>query len=165
METQTKVFEPETQAIDINGHRVYVSLLHVHSLPHSKEEERALVAAVHMQLAQELRAQPGIENQKTACLITNGVPVIERMGVEEVKAFVEQWFNQSEEQDAASQRYFYELFGMPTITINVLSGIPTEFFTGRYEAINSSANVPYFVNSMSEAIELATKLLRIAHRY
>ena len=165
MTTGIRAFEAETQAIDVNGHTLYVSIMRVNAMPENKDEERALVSEAYMQLGQEFRTQPGAENQKTACIISDGTPMIERLGADEVMAFAESWFNASEEQDATTQRFYYELFGLPTISINVTTGIPSEFFAGRYEGLSSSANVPYFVGSMGEAIELATKLLRIAHRY
>ena len=150
----------ETRKIKLNQHNVYISVMTFNDLDAEEEEIIHDVEDAYHLLAEQLLSKPDICNQKSACLITNLMPIQEYFTPESI----DDWFNNATAESFQTQQTLYELFKRPAFSIVTLPGVEEAYVQQREFEINPNANPVHVVDDLDDAIILAQQLLNVAHR-
>lgn len=149
----------ETRPVNINGQELYVSILRYHRAYADINEAQRLAYEAMEALATELPTMPHAELQRSVCFIIDATEIASSLPEGALEIWAESAVNNQQ-----TQQFLFSIFKRPVFEINVLPGIDTAALNAQLRAADTSKNTATFTASLDDALDLATRQLRIAHR-
>ena len=151
----------ETRQHIVQDNTVYISVITFNNLPQEDGiDTNQEMGVAYQSLAEQLLIQPGVEKQKSACLITNLEPIQEVLTQE----VLEDWYDNVMINNIQTQQILYQYFKRPTFSIITLPGIDETYVKQQQPQVNPNANPVHVVNNFEEALALAQRLLEATHK-